>query len=261
MYALMLRERDAIARHDLSSIRFLGSGSAPVTVDLLEQLQATFGGVPIVEGYGMTESGPIVTALPRWGKSKLGSCGILVPDVEARLVRDDGSDTTGPDDVGEIWVRSPGVTRGYHNLPAVTAERITPDGWLKAGDLMRRDDEGFYYFLGRRDDQISVGGENVYPREVEAIVLQHPGVAETCVVPVPHPLKGHVPVAFVVRRNGQELTEEELKTFYIEHGAAYAHPRRVFFLDQLPLAGTGKIDRKLLETQAAEAMRQPVAVE
>ncbi len=260
MFALMLRERDALASHDVSSINYLGVGSAPVTAEFLKELELAFGGVDVVEGYGMTECGPVPILSPRWGKRKLGSCGIVLPEIEVRLVDDGGVDV--PDEtVGEAWVRSPGNARGYHRLPEVTAARFTEDGWLKTGDLMRRDNEGFFYFLGRKDDQISVAGENVYPREVEAVILQHPAVLEACVVPVPHTLKGSVPVAFVVRREGMTLTEADLKGFYLDHGAAYAHPRRVFFVDQFPLASTSKIDRKALADRAKDSMADAVAAE
>ncbi len=258
MFALMLRDHEFLKAHDVRSVNYLGVGSAPVTAEFLEQLQEAFGGVDVVEGYGMTESGPVPILIPRWGKKKLGSCGILLPEMEVRLVDEAGVDV-GVDEIGETWIRNPGNARGYHNLPEVTAARFTPDGWLKSGDLMRRDAEGFYFFLGRKDDQISVGGENVYPKEVEAIVLQHPGVLEASVVPVPHALKGAVPVAFVVRREGHEVTEEQIKAFYLERGAAYAHPRRVFFVNEFPLSGTSKIDRKALERQAQESMTEQVA--
>ena len=258
MFALMLREREALAAHDVSSINYIGVGSAPVTSEFLHELERAFGGVDVVEGYGMTESGPVPILIPRWGKKKLGSCGILLPQMEVRLVDDGGTDVA-DNEIGEAWIRNPGNARGYHNLPAVTAARFTPDGWLKSGDLMRRDEEGFYFFLGRKDDQISVGGENVYPKEVESIVLQHPDVLEACVVPVPHVLKGAVPVAFVVRREGRHPTEEGIKTFFLERGAAYAHPRKVFFVDEFPLSGTSKIDRMALAKRATESMAEQVA--
>jgi acyl-CoA synthetase (AMP-forming)/AMP-acid ligase II len=117
---------------------------------------------------------------------------------------------------------------------------------------MRRDADGYYYFLGRRDDMINVAGENVYPKEVEDILLQHPNLRDACVVPALHAVKGAVPVAFVVERARGRTTEDEVKQFFLAHGAPYAHPRRVVFLDALPLGGTGKIDRAALVARARE---------
>lgn len=117
---------------------------------------------------------------------------------------------------------------------------------------MRRDAEGHYYFVGRKDDMINVAEENVYPKEVEDLLLRHPNLRDACVVPAPHPVKGEVPVAFVVRREPGQTDEEDIKGFFLERGAPYAHPRRVVFLDALPLAGTGKVDRNALKARAQE---------
>jgi acyl-CoA synthetase (AMP-forming)/AMP-acid ligase II len=131
----------------------------------------------------------------------------------------------------------------------VTARKLR-DGWLSTGDLLRRDADGFYYFVGRKDDMINVAGENVYPKEVEDVLLRHPNLRDAAVVPVPHGVKGEVPVAFVVEREPGRTSEEEVKRFFLERGAPYAHPRRVVFLDALPLGGTGKLDRNALRARA-----------
>ena len=117
---------------------------------------------------------------------------------------------------------------------------------------MRRDADGYYYFVGRRDDMINVAGENVYPKEVEDILLQHPNLRDACVVPAPHDVKGEVPIAFVVAREAGRTTEDDVRRFFLERGAPYAHPRKVVFLDALPLGGTGKIDRTALKARARE---------
>jgi acyl-CoA synthetase (AMP-forming)/AMP-acid ligase II len=156
--------------------------------------------------------------------------------------------------VGELITRNPGLAQGYWKLPEVTARKFR-DGWLHTGDLMRRDADGYYYFIGRKDDMINVAGENVYPKEVEDILLHHPGLRDACVVPAPHAVKGEVPVAYVVAREGASLSEADVKAFFLERGAPYAHPRRVVFLAALPLGGTGKLDRAALRTRArAEAV-------
>ena len=117
---------------------------------------------------------------------------------------------------------------------------------------MRRDEQGFFYFVGRKDDMINVSGENVYPKEIVDVLLRHPNVREAYVVPIPHPVKGAVPVAFIVPSRGESTSAEELKQFFLKHGTPYAYPRRIYFLDSMPLGGTGKIDRSQLEKLAAE---------
>lgn len=250
MFRMLLADTDSLARHDVSSVRFATAGSAVVTPDLLEEFTRVFG-APIAEGYGLTEGGPDVFLSPRWGIRKLGALGLPVPGCEVKLVDpDDDSAEVGIGEVGELWVRNPGVAIGYHNLPEVTAERIR-DGWLATRDLMRRDTEGFFYFVGRKDDLINVSGENVYPREVEEVLLRHPAVRDVAVVAAPHPVKGEVPVAFVVLTGPGVLSAEELIAFYHRNGPHYAYPRSVTFLDALPLAGTGKPDRAALAQLAA----------
>lgn len=248
MYRMLLREKDELARRDVSSVRFASAGSAPVTADLLEEFGRVFG-APIAEGYGLTEGGPDVLLGPRWGITKPGSLGLPIPGCRVQLRRLDGAGEVAAGEVGELWVRSPGVTPGYHNLPEVTAERIR-DGWLATRDLMRRDDDGYYYFVGRRDDMINVAGENVYPKEIEQLLLSHPAVADVAVVGAPHRLRGAVPVAFVVR-NGP-ATAAELTAFFHEIGPHYAYPRVIEFVESLPLAGTGKTDRAALEARARQ---------
>lgn len=248
MYRMLLRETDELARCDVSSVRFASAGSAPVTSELLEEFARVFG-APIAEGYGLTEGGPDVLLGPRWGITKPGSLGLPIPGCQVELRRLDGTAEVAAGEVGELWVRSPGVTPGYHNLPEVTAQRIR-DGWLATRDLMRRDDDGYYYFVGRRDDMINVAGENVYPKEVEQLLLRHPAVADVAVVGAPDRLRGSVPVAFVVRN--APATAAELTAFFHEVGPHYAYPRVIEFVESLPLAGTGKTDRAALETRAMQ---------
>ena len=251
MYKMMLAEKDALARHDVRSIRYALCGSAEVPEELLAEFRRVFG-APIAESYGLTEGGPVPCAYSRYGLKKPGSCGVDVPQAENRIVRADGTDCD-PDEVGELVSRNPGIAQGYWKLPEVTAQKIR-DGWLHTGDLMRRDRDGYYYFIGRKDDMINVAGEHVYPKEVEDILLRHAGLKDACVVPAPHATKGWVPVAYVVARDPAVApSEEEVKRFFLERGAPYAHPRRVVFLDRLPLGGTGKLDRMALKRTATEA--------
>jgi long-chain acyl-CoA synthetase len=248
MYRMLLSEASELQRRDVSSVRFATAGSAPVTTDLLEDFERVFG-APIAEGYGLTEGGPDVLLAPRWGINKLGSLGLPIPGCEVQLRGRDGVTEVGVGEVGELWVRNPGVTPGYHGLPRVTAERIR-DGWLATRDLMRRDDDGYYYFVGRSDDLINVAGENVYPKEVEQLLLRHPAVRDVAVVRGDHPVKGTVPVAFVVLREPGAASAEELTEYFHHVGPHYAYPRAIEFVTELPLAGTGKVDRASLEARA-----------
>jgi acyl-CoA synthetase (AMP-forming)/AMP-acid ligase II len=236
----------------VSSLRFGVCGSAEVPEELLDEFKRVFK-AGIAESYGLTEGGPVPLTNTRWGLKKRGSCGMAYPDSEVRIVDDTGCDTpTG--EVGELLVRNPGLAKGYWKLPDVTAKKFR-DGWLQTGDLMRRDADGYYYFVGRKDDMINVAGENVYPKEVEDMLLAHPNLRDACVVPAPHGTKGEVPVAFVVERERGRTSEDDVKRFFLERGAPYAHPRRVVFLDALPLGGTGKLDRSALKTRARELGR------
>lgn len=256
MYRMLVNDQEALARYDVSSLRYCTAGSADVPADLIEAFEQRFG-APIGNGYGLTEGGPDVFIEPRWGIRKLGSLGPPLPGIDVRLVDPENpTRDVAVGEVGEAVVRNPGVAAGYYKLPDVTARKIQ-NGWLATGDLMRRDEDDYFYFVGRVDDMMNVGGENVYPKEVEHIVSQHPGVRDVAVVAMPHSTKGEVPVAFVVLHDGASVSEEDIKTFFFEHGPAYAHPRRVLFRDALPLSGTGKVDRSLLERIAAEATLAP----
>ena len=252
MYKLLLSHPE-FERCDLRTIELLECGSAPVPGELLRLMVEHFGCEP-VETYGLTEGGANLLT-PRWGVKKLGSTGLPVPDVEIRIVEPtrDGRDCM-PDEVGELWTRSPANALGYLHDPATTAERFVADGWLRTGDLMRRDEQGYCFFCGRIDDMISVGGENVYPKEVESILLSHTAVRDVGVVAVSHPIKGEAPVAFVVLEPGMPATEGDLRQHALDNGPAYAHPRRVFFVDALPLNATNKLDRGELLRRAAELL-------
>jgi long-chain acyl-CoA synthetase len=258
MYSLLLAEADS-GDYDVSSIELLQCGSAPVPAELLARIQARFSRCELVETYGLTEGGANVLT-PRWGIKKLGSTGLPVPDAEIRVV--DPLDVERDCDVGEIgelWTRSPANALGYLNDPERTAEKFVGEGWLRTGDLFRRDEQGYCYFCGRTDDMISVGGENVYPKEVETILLLHPGVADVGVVPAPHSLKGQAPVAWVVLKPDAQVTEDDIKKHFLSNGPAYAHPRRVFFVDQLPVSGTNKLDRSTLEQMTSRELPHGLA--
>tara|TARA_B100000676_G_scaffold100426_1_gene100234 strand:+ start:4500 stop:6086 length:1587 start_codon:yes stop_codon:yes gene_type:complete len=254
VYTALLQHRDLIAELDLSHLKSLSVGSAPVQPELLSDIEETFR-VPCVESYGLTEGGPVPIAVPP-GVTRVppGSCGKILPEGELKLVGADGLEHPSE---GEIWVRNPGVTPGYWNRPDVNAEKIV-DGWLKTGDLFRRDDDGWFYFMGRTDDMFNCGGENIYPKEVENLLLCHPDITDASVVPLPHAIKGEAPVALITVTKGSTLDEAAAKAWCLENGPAYAHPRRVAVLDTLPLNGAAKIDRLLVQKQAREMFGEEI---
>ena len=225
-------------------------GSAPASEALLDQLQNRFPNARINLNYGITEGGPILFSWkhPDGLERPRTTVGFPINGVEIAL--EDGPN----ENQGTLKVRSPGVMLGYHNLPDAT-KRDLKDGWLNTGDILKRDENGWFYFVGRADDMFVTGGENIYPGDVETMLERHDDIMQAVVVPAPNNLKSHVPHAFIVVRDGGNLTEETVKKFALENAPAYAHPRRVFFMEKLPLSGTNKIDRrKLLEiaSKAAE---------
>ena len=246
MMSMMLTRRDLLSKIDTSSVRTIMMGSAPSSAQLLRELKTVFPNAEALVVYGVTEGGPVPLGPHPDGKPRpLGSIGYPYRGTEARLIGGTSADE------GELILKNPGILLGYHNLPLETAKRVR-DGWYYSGDICRRDAEGFYYFVGRTDDMFVCGGENIFPIEVESLLEKHPSVHQAYVMPFDHALKDKVPYAFVVLRNGQRATEDEIKQFAIANGPAYQHPRRVFFLDQLPLAGTNKIDQPQLRRLATE---------
>jgi long-chain acyl-CoA synthetase len=253
MMAMMLRERDALARADLSSVRVVRMGSAPISPALMAAVRAQFPQAAITNGYGTTEAGPIVFAPHPDGKPTPDlSVGVGHAEVQLRLVAGNNEDAA----EGVLQMRCPALMNGYHNLPEATARAMTADGFYITGDVFHRDAEGFYYFVGRADDMFVSGGENVYPSEVEKMLEGHPDIHQAAVVPIDDELKFKKPVAFVIRRPGARLGEDEVRRFALANAAPYLHPRRVWFVDEMPLAGTNKIDRRALAEQAAALMTE-----
>jgi len=248
MMAMLLQRKDLLQKIDTSSVRTVMMGSAPSSPQLIADVRANFPKAEALVVYGVTEGGPVPLGPRPDGRPRPdGSLGVPYPGTEAKLVGGPGPDE------GELAVKNPGILLGYHNLPDETAKRIR-DGCYYTGDICRRDADGFYWFVGRTDDMFVSGGENIFPGEVEAMLLRHPGVHQVVVLPFEHELKGQVPYAFVVPKPGAAAAEDEIKQFALAHGPAYQHPRRVFFLEQLPLAGTNKVDKERLRQIAADAM-------
>ena len=253
MIAMMLQEPDLLAAKDLSGVRSIRMGSAPITQTLVDRVRRVFPRAAISNGYGTTEAGPVVFAPhPDGLPTPDTSLGVAHPEVDLRLVRD-GAPVL---EEGVLEMRCPAMMNAYHKLPEATAKAMTPDGFYITGDVFHRDEHGFFSFVGRADDMFVSGGENIYPGEVETILEAHPAIAQASVIALPDEIKGTKPAAFVVLRPGVTVSEDEVRRYVLARAPAYAHPRRVWFVPSLPLAGTNKVDRKALLQRALEGDRQ-----
>lgn len=242
MFSMILKRPDLIARTDLSSVQSLRMGSAPVSPGLFEALRGLFPKATIQNVFGTTEAGPIVFAPHPDGRvSPPSSLGYSHPQVSLRI---DGA-ASGPA-TGVLEIRCPALMTGYHNQPEATEKVFTADGYYRTGDVFSRDADGFYFYVGRADDMFSCGAENIYPGDVEKMLEEHPAIQQVSVVPVADEIKGAKPVAFVVLKAGADASEEEIQQFALANAPAYQHPRRVWFLKELPLASTNKVDTKHL---------------
>jgi long-chain acyl-CoA synthetase len=226
------------------------SGSAPLPVQVLNEFQQKFG-IPLIEGYGLSEASPVVAKNPLHGTRKAGSIGRPIPHVEMSIQDEDGN-LLPPGETGEICVRGGNVMPGYWNQPGETA-KVFRGGWLLTGDVGCRDAEGYYYITDRKKDMLLVNGNNVYPREIEEVIYQYPGVKEAAVVGMPDPRRGEQPVAFVVANDGATLDERALLQFLRERLADYKAPRKAVLLAALPRNATGKILKTELRQRPADA--------
>jgi len=223
---------------DTSSLRICVSGGAPLPVEVLREFESTFG-AQILEGHGLSETSP-TASFNRPGRTKPGSIGLpLDAGIEMKVVDGDGIEVpTG--DVGEIVIRGHDVMKGYWNRPDETAAAIN-DGWFHTGDMAVRDEDGFFFIVDRKKDVIIRGGYNVYPRELEEVLYEHPAVREAAVIGVPHPTHGEEVAAAVALRRDATATAEELRAFVKSRVAPYKYPRVVWLVDDLPKGPTGKI--------------------
>lgn len=230
---------------NLSNVRLVMSGGGSCPTVIYEAFWEK--GVEFKEGYGLTEAGPNTFWLPtEYTKSKIGSVGRPLFHIDVKLV-DEAGEEVGPGEVGHLLIRGPHVFGGYWNRPDGTAETIV-DGWLRTGDLARRDEDGDYYIVGRLKDMIKSGGENIYPVEVEDAMHSHPAIAEAALIPVPDPQWGEVGRAIVVLKPGATLTETDFRNWLRERMAHYKVPKSVLFMDALPKTGANKVDKpKLIE--------------
>ena len=242
-----------INQTDLTCIKGCFSGSAPLPIEVIRDFEAKTGAV-IVEGFGMTESSPVTHINPFDGQRKVGSIGIPIPDTEARIV--DLNDPTREmpvGETGELVVRGPQVMQGYWQREDATADTII-DGWLHTGDIAMMDEEGYFFIVDRKKDMIISGGYNVYPRDIEEVLFEHPQVAEATAIGVPHPKRGEQVKVFVVLKAGETATPEEILEFCKGKLATYKLPTEVEFRDELPKTNVGKVLKK--DLRAAELAKR-----
>jgi len=271
LHTMMWREyRDNPDVYDLSSLEVLGAGAAPLPEDTQNSLIEAWG-ASFNEVWGMTETTSVATIRPATAPKPAGCIGKPIRNVEIRLIDSETREPVVDEDEinpykgpinqelpfdnhaavsGEIAIRGPTIFEGYHGLPEKNAQVFDGEGWFYTGDIARVDEDGDLWIVDRADDMIIAGGENVYPTEVEDALYAHPDIAEAAVVAAPHEVKGEAPVAFVVPETDSELTEQAVREFTLEHVATYAHPRRVFFVDELPRSATQKVQRFKLEEEA-----------
>jgi long-chain acyl-CoA synthetase len=239
MYALLLRT--PLSTQDISSLRLCVSGGSALPGEVLRTFKTKFG-IPLIEGYGLTESSPVAAFNPPKGVQKEGSIGLPIPGVEVQI--HDITDQQLPiGQIGELAIRGPNVMKGYYNMPEATAQTIR-NGWLYTGDLGYQDEDGYFFIVDRAKDVIIKGGLNVYPRELEEVLLAHPKIAEAAVVGIGDPTKGESIKACITPREGQELTREEVIDYLRERVAPFKVPNLVEFYplpSGLPKNTTGKV--------------------
>lgn len=247
LYISLLQQKD-VAKYDISSINCCVSGSAPIPVEHMKQF-AERTGTQITEGYGLTEASPVTHFNPLEGVRKNGSIGLPFPDTDAKIVdMVVGGDPLPPGKRGELVIRGPQVMKGYYNRPDATAD-VLRNGWLYTGDIATMDEEGYFYIVDRKKDLIISGGYNIYPREIDEVLYTHPKIEEAVSVGIAHETRGEIVKAFVVVKEGEELTRNEVIAFCREKLASYKVPRRVEFRKDLPKTMVGKVLRRALRDE------------
>ncbi len=255
LYVALINTPD-LKNYDLSSIRVCNSGAAPLPVEVQTRFEAITGG-RLIEGYGLTEASPVTHSNPVYGTRKAGSIGLPLPATEARIVDLDDPDREMPaGERGELVVKGPQVMKGYYNQPEETGE-VLRDGWLHTGDVAVMDEDGFFFIVDRVKDMVISGGYNIVPREIEEVLYGHAKIQEAAVAGIPDPYRGEIIKAYVVPREGEKITEQELIGYCKKHLAAYKVPKQIEFREELPKSMVGKILRRaLVEEEQARKDRE-----
>ncbi len=239
---------DPKRRQALRSIRYCVSGGAPLPPEVKREFEEATGG-RLVEGYGLTEASPVTHVNPMDGRARNGTIGLPIPNTDAAIVTLDTRESVLPGERGELAIRGPQVMQGYWGRPEETRDVLSSDGWLYTGDIAIMDEDGFFRIVDRQKDVIITAGENVYPREIEEVLYEHPDIHEVCVAAVPHRAGGQVAKAFIVLNPGATLTRRDVLQYSNEHLAKYKVPRLIEFRDQLPKSAAGKILRRELQEE------------
>jgi len=239
-------------KNRFKSLRICMSGGAGLPVEVQQQFEKLSGG-RLVEGYGLTEASPCTHVNPPDGLAKIGSIGLPIPGTEARIVDvETGTRDLPLGEAGELVLRGPQVMKGYWNKPKETAD-VLRNGWLFTGDIARKDEDGYFYIVDRKKDLIIAGGFNIYPREVEEVLFEHPAIKEAAVIGLPDPYRGETVKAFVVLKDGASATTDHIIAWCRERLASYKVPRQVEFRDSLPKSGVGKYLRRELRLQSEQS--------
>jgi len=246
MYIGLINHPD-LPKYDLSSIEACVSGSAPLPLEVQQRFEEITNG-KLVEGYGLTEASPVTHSNPLWGNRISGSIGLPWPDTDCKVLDPATGEELPQGEVGELAVSGPQVMRGYWNRPEDTAA-VLKDGWLLTGDMAYMDEKGYFYIVDRKKDMIIAGGYNIYPREVEEILFEHPAVQEAAVIGVPDPYRGETVKAFVILKQGHTTTEDELNEHCRKRMASYKVPRLYEFREELPKTMVGKVLRRKLQEE------------
>ena len=254
MYHAMLNSDDREAT-DVSSLRACMSGGAAMPVEVMKSFEEAFG-CEVLEGYGLSETSPVASFNHPDRERKPGSIGTPIEGVEMKLVDEDGNDVegTGDENVGEIAIRGHNIMKGYWGKEDATKEVLDEDGWFRTGDMAYVDDDGYFFIVDRKKDMIIRGGYNVYPREVEEVLYEHPAVSEAAVIGVPDDSKGEEVGAAVVLADGEEVDADELREYVKERVANYKYPRKIWFPDELPKGPTGKILKREIKTPTEQGV-------
>lgn len=245
-----------VGKYSLSSLKVCNSGSAPLPVEVLHEFERLTG-ARVTEGYGLSETSPVTHTNPIYGKRKPGSIGVPLADTDAKIVdASDGVTEKGVGEEGELLLKGPQVFPGYWQRPEAAAD-VLKDGWFYTGDLARVDEDGFHYIVGRKKDMILASGYNVYPDEVDRVLMAHENIIEAATIGVPDPKRGETVKSFVVLAPGASMTEDEIRTYCRENLAAYKVPRLVEFRESLPKSTVLKILRRELRDQETARLAQP----
>ena len=258
MYMALHASGADLKEYGFDKVRVFNSGGSAMPVNLLHAFEEKTGR-RVYEGYGLSEASPVTHFNPTFAERRPGSIGVPIPSTDTRIVDvETGKEEMPVGEPGELVVKGPQVMKGYWNMPEETAETLR-DGWLYTGDVARMDEDGYFYIVDRKKDMIVAAGYNVYPREIEEVLFEHPDVSEAVTVGVPDEYRGETVKAFVVRKPGSEVTEEEILAFCRERLASYKTPKALEFRDELPKSTVGKLLRRVIADEERAATVTPTA--